>query len=201
VLVGSRFIHSAESRDAPIEGEALAVADALDKARYFVLGCDNFIIAVNHKPLLGIFSDRSLDKISNGRLRNLKEKTALPVQNEMHPPWQAYQIQCSRNPSAALHHLTRCISLTTSPRSLALTCCHQEHIKSFLVNSPAHHLQHLRTKRVSSSSKITAITITCNSVTWDMIKEATSSDNDMLQLIGIIESGFTQSLTDIPETL
>ena len=32
ILVGSRFTHPAESRYAPIEGEALAVADALDKA-------------------------------------------------------------------------------------------------------------------------------------------------------------------------
>ena len=36
-LVGSRFTHPAESRYVPIEGEALAVADALDKARHFVL--------------------------------------------------------------------------------------------------------------------------------------------------------------------
>ena len=36
-LVGSRFTHAAESRYAPVEGEALAVADALDKARFFVL--------------------------------------------------------------------------------------------------------------------------------------------------------------------
>ena len=69
-LVGSRFTHSAESRYAPVEGEALAVVDALDKARYFVL-----IIAVDHKPLLKIFSDRSLEDISYSRLRNLKEKT------------------------------------------------------------------------------------------------------------------------------
>jgi hypothetical protein len=47
----------------------------LDKARYFVLGCDDLIIAVDHKPLLKIFSDRSLEDISNSRLRNLKEKT------------------------------------------------------------------------------------------------------------------------------
>ena len=66
-LVGSRFTHPAESRYAPIEGEALAVADALDKARYFVLGCKNLVIAVDHKPLLRIFGDRSLDQISNPR--------------------------------------------------------------------------------------------------------------------------------------
>ena len=74
-LVGSRFTHAAESRYAPIEGEALAVADALDRARYFVLGCTDLTVAVDHKPLLGIFGDRPLDDISNPRLRNLKEKT------------------------------------------------------------------------------------------------------------------------------
>ena len=73
-LVGSRFTHHAESRYAPVEGEALAVADALDKARHFVLGCHDLTIAVDHRPLLKIFGDRSLD-ISNVRLRNLKEKT------------------------------------------------------------------------------------------------------------------------------
>ena len=50
VLVGSRFTHPAESRNAPIEGEALAVADALDKARHFVLGCKNLTVVVDHKP-------------------------------------------------------------------------------------------------------------------------------------------------------
>jgi hypothetical protein len=74
-LVGSRFTHSAESRYAPIEGEALAVVDALEKARYFVLGCHDLTIAVDHKPLLKVFGDRSFEDISNARLRNLKEKT------------------------------------------------------------------------------------------------------------------------------
>ncbi len=75
VLVGSRFIHPAESRYAPVEGEALAVADALDKARLFVLGCSDLQIAVDHKPLLKLFRDRSLEDIYITCLRNLKEKT------------------------------------------------------------------------------------------------------------------------------
>ena len=74
-LVGSRFTHPAESRYAPVKGEALAVADALDKARHFVLGCSDLIVAVDHKPLLKLFGDRSLEDIPNTRLRNLKEKT------------------------------------------------------------------------------------------------------------------------------
>ena len=51
-LVGSCFTHLAESRYASIEGEVLAVADALDKARFFALGCTELIVAVDHKPLL-----------------------------------------------------------------------------------------------------------------------------------------------------
>ena len=74
-LVGSRFTFSAESRYAPVEGEALAVADALDKARYFVLGCQDLTVVVNHKPLLKILGDRSLEDLSNTRLRKLKEET------------------------------------------------------------------------------------------------------------------------------
>ncbi|XP_071500939.1 plexin-A4-like [Diadema antillarum] len=74
-LVGSRFTSHAESRYAPIEGEALAVIDALDKARHFVIGCSDLIVAVDHKPLLKTFGDRSLNDIPNPRLRNLKEKS------------------------------------------------------------------------------------------------------------------------------
>lgn len=73
-LVSSRFTHAAESCYAPVEGEALAITDALDKAPFFVLGGSNLIIAVDHKPLLKMFGDRSLDEITNARLCNLKEK-------------------------------------------------------------------------------------------------------------------------------
>ena len=75
VLVGSRFTHSAESHYRPIEGEALAVADALDRTRYFVLGCKDLTVVVDHIPLLGILGTCSLEAISNPHLRNLKEKT------------------------------------------------------------------------------------------------------------------------------
>ena len=63
--MGSRFTHPAESLYAPIKGEALAVAVALDKARHFVLGCSDLTIATDNKPLLKIFGDRSLDQIGN----------------------------------------------------------------------------------------------------------------------------------------
>ena len=73
-LVGSRFTHAAESHYASVEGEALVVTDTLNKTRFFVLGCSDLIIAVDHKPLLKVLSDQPLE-ISNPRLCKLKEKT------------------------------------------------------------------------------------------------------------------------------
>lgn len=102
-LVGSRFTSKAESHYAPIEGEALAVADALDKARYFVLGCKELTVAVDHKPLLKVFGDRSLNDISNPRLRNLKEKSLRYKFGMMHVPGAKHKVPdaLSRNPVGA----------------------------------------------------------------------------------------------------
>ena len=74
-LVGSRFLHDAETRYAPIEGEALAVAYALHQCRYFIQGCKDLTVVTDHLPLLHILNDRSLADIGNRRLQNLKEKT------------------------------------------------------------------------------------------------------------------------------
>ena len=74
-LAGSRFLTSAEQRYAPVEGEALAVAWSLEQTKFFTLGCDNLIVATDHKPLVKLFGDRTLDEISNTRLFRLKQRT------------------------------------------------------------------------------------------------------------------------------
>ena len=73
--MGSRFLHDAETRYAPIEGEALAVAYSLHQCRYFVMGCKDLTVMTDHLPLLHNLNDRSLVDIGNRRLQNLKEKT------------------------------------------------------------------------------------------------------------------------------
>ena len=75
IYAGSRFTSNAESRYAPIEGECLAVAWALDKTKYFTLGAPDLTVAVDHKPLLKILGDKGLNEIENPRLQCLKEKT------------------------------------------------------------------------------------------------------------------------------
>ena len=74
MFAGGKFSTPAESRYAPVEGEALAVVVALYKARHFVLGCESLTIATDHKPLLKVLGDRQLCELENPRLTNLKEK-------------------------------------------------------------------------------------------------------------------------------
>ncbi len=76
-LAGSRSLRDAEKRYAPIEGESLAVAWALEDTRWFTLGCPNLIIATDHKPLLKILGDKCLDSIINPRLFRLKQRTLM----------------------------------------------------------------------------------------------------------------------------
>ena len=73
-LAGSRFLTPAEQRYAAIEGEALTVAWGLEQTLYFTQGCDNLVVITDHKPLVKIFGDRTLDEITNSRLFRLKQR-------------------------------------------------------------------------------------------------------------------------------
>ena len=74
-MAGSRFLKPAESRYAPVEGEALAVVWCLRKAKLFLIGCPNLTLVTDHKPLVKLFDDKELKDIENPRLLAMKEKT------------------------------------------------------------------------------------------------------------------------------
>ena len=186
-LMGSRFTHPAESCYASIEGEALAVAVALDKARHFVLGCSDLTIATDHKPLLKIFGDRSLDQIGNTRLRNLKEKT-LPYRFRMiHIPGVKNQ-----TPDA----LSRYPTGTPTPERLVL----QDDVHAVLDQAPtrwpllASHSSTasttLRTcmETILQDSLVLALTST-HPISWEQVQTAMAEDADMLLLTHTIETG------------
>ena len=100
-LAGSRFLSPAEQRYAPIEGEALAVAWGLEQSRYFTQGCDNLLVVTDHKPLVKVLGDRTLDEITNSRLFRLKQRT-LPWRFEIiHMPGKVNHAAdaTSRHPS------------------------------------------------------------------------------------------------------
>ena len=185
VLMGSRFTHGAESRYAPIEGEALAVVDALDKSRYFTLGCSDLIVAVDYKPLLKVMGDRALDDIANPRLRNIKEKSLryrfrvlhIPgVHNTVadalsqHPVGEAEFPDLPDDVAAATHYRPTYMSVQQILAALRSR------------DDPAQ-------PRCSQTCASTATEL-IKSVTWDDVRTATATDPTMCSLLDTIHNGF-----------
>ena len=77
VFVGSRFCSPAESRYAPIEGEAASAIWALDKCKFFLLGMPDFILAMDHKPLISLLGKQEFMTIPNPRLMGCKIKSQM----------------------------------------------------------------------------------------------------------------------------
>ena len=201
-LVGSRFTHPAESRYAPVEGEALAVADALDKARYFVLGCDNLVIAVDHKPLLKLLGDRSLEDISNARLRNLKEKTLRYKFRMVHVPGVKNQAPdaMSRYPTGDHNpdrmYLVDDVSTITQNDRQTVPDLHHNFLSGIRRTEECE-------DDMETSVQLSAVSSlgSLQSVTWDKVRIATSSDEHMIQLVDTIESGMPEFRHELPSPL
>ena len=183
VLLGSRFTSPAESRYAPIEGEALAVVEGLEKAKHFVIGCPNLIVAVDHKPLLKVFGDRHLDDIPNPRLFNLKEKTLRYRFSVTHIPGRKNLASdaLSRHPASPADHLqlpddaTAALHSTSSLPASVLAAIRQD--------NPVPPEADLCAVYPNDSSII-------DSVSWDDIRSATASDPSMFELLNAVEDGF-----------
>ena len=78
VYCGSRFCTPAESRYHPIEGEGQAIITGLSKCKFFILGLEDLILCIDHKPLLAILSDKqNLEDIPNPRIMNVKLKSMM----------------------------------------------------------------------------------------------------------------------------
>jgi len=199
-LVGSRFTHAAESRYAPIEGEALAVADALDKARYFVLGCENLIVAVDHKPLLKLLADRALDDIPNPRLRNLKEKTLryrfriihIPgMKNKAADAMSRRPVGTTRPPLMNLPDDNATIATHLQPST------HTDVLSLLRQTEPEYDDDVEEDNLAWCAAGLESL----RSVTWDRVREATSSDGDMHILEEMTMNGIPDSKIEMPETI
>ena len=164
-LAGSRFLSGAEERYAAIEGEALAIAWGLEQTRYFTMGCKDLIIVTDHKPLLRIFNDRTLDEIPNMRLFRIKQRT-LPwdfVVKYMPGKTNTAADAASRNPTSCAE-----VSSFSSPRILSLQDATEE---SFV------------TELMSNMEDIA-------SISWRVVVDATETDPTLSVLLTAIEEGF-----------
>ncbi len=75
IQCGSRSLSTAEANYAVIETEMLAVQWAVNKCHHYLAGADNFTVATDHRPLVGIFAKR-MDDVTNPRIVRLREKLA-----------------------------------------------------------------------------------------------------------------------------
>ncbi len=203
-LVGSRFTHPAESRYAPIEGEALAVADALERTKYFVLGCDDLIVAVDHQPLLKVLGDRKLEDIKNARLFNLKEKT-LPFKFKIiHLPGRKNLASdaLSRHPHGSpsneklllpddVHAISEEEHISISSKSIRNTILTELRLED-------HHVNFIETDLAAAAGHALD---DLQAVTWDRVREATTSDPVTFELLQMVEDGLPDSKAQYPAPL
>ena len=71
IYIGSRFCSGAESRYSAVEGELLGLLWALEKTRFWTLGCPDF---TDQKPLVGLVRTVNLDSVGNPRLLPMLER-------------------------------------------------------------------------------------------------------------------------------
>lgn len=201
VLVGSRFTHGAESRYAPIEGEALAVVDALHKTRHFTLGCSDLLVAVDHRPLLKVLGDRSLEDIPNPRLRNLKEKSLRFRFRVVHVSGirNTAADAISRHPVGAPEAPDLPDDAPTDATS-ASPLIPRDTSRVWPILDALANVRTFEAIGAPSCTPVSASATTdlIRSITWDDVRAATTSDPEMLQLIDLINTGFPEVPADVP---
>ena len=162
-LAGSRFLTPAEQRYAAIEGEALAVTWGLEQTRYFTQGCDNLVVITDHKPLVKIFGDRTLDEITNSRLFRLKQRT-LPWRFDIkHLPGKTNHAAdaTSRHPSPSSSENSASLEVPSIP----------DLVESALMASIRQDTQDIGT------------------ISWSLLASETASDTALSSLLKLIKQG------------
>ena len=75
ISMGSRFLSKAEKNYSAVEGELLGLTWALERTKFWTLGNKELFIFTDHKPLIGMLTNKDFDSISNPRLSCLLEQT------------------------------------------------------------------------------------------------------------------------------
>ena len=193
IYAESRFTTETESRYAPTEGEALAVAWSLEHAKMFVLGCNNLIITTDHRPLLGIFSDRDLGTVTNPRLQKLKGRTLRFKFSMQYCPgkWLRGPDAMSRNPSAiaSIEPTWQCLNPIRQAPSA------QEIILSFASDID------VTANVMAAIDSFRDVTNAIQLVTLDQIRQCATSSDIYSLLYKTINNGFPTNRSNLPAEL
>ena len=181
-MAGSRALTSAEANYWPTEGEALAVCWALEDSKFFTLGCNDLAIQTDHKPLVKLLGDRTLDEIQNRRLVNLKEKT-FPWKFDIH--WVAGK-SIPAPDATSRHPQKRADADTVDLAAAAMDAIRMD-------DSEAEDLAGDYELAAGADGRLRQF----RAVTWEVVKEETAADRDMQVLTKIIADGFHCRLDDL----
>ena len=151
-LVGSRFTHGSETRYAPVEGEAVTVVYTLHQTHHYIRGCTYLTVATDHRLLIGLLNDRSLTEIDNRRLLNLKE-------NSLNYSFKIIHVSGKKNAGADAVSRNPLNSYPASDKKPPYSQTY-DFVKD-------------RGMLTSISDSLYTVT---NVVTWDVVREATTSD-------------------------
>ena len=209
-MVGSRFTHTAEANYSATEGELLAQVDALQKKKYFTLGCPHLILGTDHMPLLGLLSNRNLDSIDNPRLVRLKQKTlgwqftvvyipgkklggtdALSRYGVRHCPQTVGEI--SSQPS--VQSSVRADDSTDQPSV-------RQHLIGLLASATLMSLTSpIPTLLDTDTHFLGSLSTEVRPVTWEEIKQMTSRDAGLQSLSKLVQTSFPDNRKDLPPEL
>ena len=199
-MVGSRFTHTAEANYSATEGELLAQANALQKTKYFTLGCPQLILGTDHMPLLGLLANRNIDSIDNPRLVCLKQKTLGWSFKVVYIPGKMLGGTDALSRYGVRHCLTNTISqLQHSPSQQLELPDGQPSVRQHLigllassaaVSQPSHPAPPLLLD--SDTHFLTSLASYVGPVTWDKIRRLTSRDPSLQARKSLVISTFPE---------
>ena len=187
VLAGSRFTKDAETRYAPVEGEALAVVYALESTRMFVLGCPNLMVATDHKPLVPILNSKGLELIKNPRLLSMKEKTLMYRFTTKHVPGK-------------FHFAADSVSRHPAREEVDL-----DEVCAYMVGVMREEGEDNGTgaieRAMAGAAVVAELPSDWEAVTWEQVKVEASTDMYCLELAKVIKEGVPGTKGELPECL
>ena len=76
------------------------MAWALEQSKFFTMGCNKLTVATDHKPLVSLLGQKSLDQVSNARLFYIKPRISMWKLRHIHCPGRTnfFADVTSRNP-------------------------------------------------------------------------------------------------------
>ena len=202
VFANGRFLTPAESRYSSVEGECLGAAWAMEKCKYFLLGCESFLLGTDHKPLLGILSDRNMEDVENPRLQRLKEKTLRYRFSICHVPGKLNKVAdaASRFPTSQPEE-----GDTLGQLGVILAEPTEQEVKQSLeIEQKVSGLSEAAVYGLYMADKprpANILALQAQVITWQEVQQRSSEDKDLQELLTLLQEGAPEDREQWPVNL